>query len=145
MTRNLDQLIEAARAHCETKLSEESQLCKTWYRFVDNEHWEEGESEPERDIICVEWQVIAETERTVVIVRKKHLESYGDQIPEWVEKKRVLKGAVKGDKRFAYAVKDLAFASYKVRKQCQVGHARRSLERAEACLAAVSLVEGFLS
>ena len=108
-----------------------------WYRFIDIEH-QEGWGEPERKIICVEFRVVDETAATVVLVRSKQIYPDGE-IPDWAERKRVLKSA---RRRFAYPTKALALNSYRHRKDWQISHAARTLARAEACRAAVAVVEG---
>lgn len=110
-----------------------------WYRFIDNEYYE-GFGGPERKILCVEFRVIAETPATVVLVRTKQIYPDGE-IPDWAERKRVLKSA---RRRFAYPTKALALNSYRWRKEWQISHAARTLARAEACRAAVAVVEGLL-
>lgn len=110
-----------------------------WYRFIDNEY--QGEwGEPEQKIICVEFRVVEETPSTVVLVRAKQIYPDGS-IPDWAERKRVLKSA---RRRFAYPSKALALNSYRHRKDWQISHAARVLARAEACRAAVAVVEGLI-
>lgn len=113
----------------------------TWFRYIDTEYWEEGCSEPERHIVLVSLKVIKETPRTVVLVREPHVYPDGS-IPDWAERKRVLKNA---RRRWAYPTKALALDSYRQRKRSQISHMQHALNRALACRAAIAVVEGLLA
>lgn len=116
-----------------------------WYRYTDDTTRENEWSDPKHEVILIELTVIAETPHTVVLARLSQVRQYcvgGMDLPEWVERKRVLKDA---RKRWAYPTKALALNSYRVRKDYQLWHLKTGLERAQACRAAVALVEGFLS
>jgi hypothetical protein len=104
------------------------------YRFVDN-------LDPQGlEVCCVTYKVIGETAQCWYIADQYVVDLMrGHQWP-WVaaevkkRRKRVLKDTGPCSKRFAYPNKDHALRSYKVRKQWQIMHAERSLERAKAAL-----------
>lgn len=115
----------------------------TWYRYVDLEHWDSWRG-PDRKIILVELVVVDETKHTVVLVRKDHVHRNEGQLTptEWAERKRVLKNA---RRRWAYPTKALALNSYRIRKDWQLSRAERLADRARACLAAATIIEGWLA
>lgn len=104
------------------------------YRFVDDI------SPDGLEVCCVTYKVIGETAQCWYIADQYVLDLMrGHQWP-WVaaqvkkRRKRVLKDSGAYSKRFAYPNKDHALRSYKVRKDWQIRHATRSIERAKAAL-----------
>lgn len=104
------------------------------YRFTDD-IGPEGLS-----VTCQTFTVIGETAQCWYIADEYVLDLMrGHQWP-WVaeavkrRRKRVLKQSDAYSRRFAYPNKDHALRSYKLRKDWQIRHATRSLERAKAAL-----------
>jgi hypothetical protein len=112
-----------------------------WYRYIDLEHWDSWRG-PDRKIVLVELVVIDETPKTVLLARRAHVGKDLQPNYDWVERKRVLKNA---RRRWAYPTKALALNSYRIRKEWQADRARRVVDRADACRAAVAIIEGLLS
>lgn len=104
------------------------------YRFVDD-IGPEGLS-----VTCQTFTVIGETaqcwyiadEHTVDLMSRRHWPGAAAEVKK--RRKRVLKESGAYSKRFAYPNKDHALRSYKLRKDWQIRHATRSLERAKAAL-----------
>lgn len=104
------------------------------YRFYDD-IGPEGLS-----VTCQTFTVIGETAQCWYIADQRTIDLMrGHQWP-WVaaevkkRRKLVLKQTDAYSKRFAYPNKDHALRSYKLRKDWQIRHATRSLERAKAAL-----------
>lgn len=104
------------------------------YRYVDD-IGPDGLS-----VTCQTFTVIGETplcwyiadEYTIGLMRGHQWPWVADSVKR--RRKRVLKASDACSKRFAYPNKDHALRSYKLRKDWQIRHATRSLERAKAAL-----------
>lgn len=94
------------------------------YRYVDY-HYEHCNITLELDV----WLPVHETECTYLLVPKWAV--YGDGLVRYSKPKRVLKDS---NKRYCYPCKDAAFASFRIRKEWQIKHAKRSMERATEAL-----------
>ena len=94
------------------------------YRYVDH-HYEHCSVSLEID----EWVPVHETTCTYLLVPKWSV--YGDGLVRYSRPKRVLKNS---NKRYCYPCKELAFESFKIRKEWQIKHAKRSLARATKAL-----------
>ena len=94
------------------------------YRYVDR-HYEFCNVSLEIE----KWIPVHETEQTYLLVPEWAVNAEG--IVRYSNPKRVLKNS---NKRYCYPCKDLAFKSFKIRKEWQIKHAKRSLSRATEAL-----------
>lgn len=105
-----------------------SMIGNIWYQYVDNPYVGEelqgvdiSSLTPSQLVHLREFTVVAETAKTVVLVRSAYPQTH---------RHRVLKEA---RRRFAYPTKELALESYRLRKRYHVRILTHRLDLALAC------------
>lgn len=111
-----------------------------WYRVVGDTVQEEYR-ERENSVVVIEWQVIRETDKSVLIVRPRDVIGYVEYRNEWTEKHWVSKTA---RKRFAYPTKALALNSFEHRLSWRLHYAETALADAKAHQLFLAVVKGFI-
>lgn len=113
----------------------------TWYRYIGQSEQDEYMCEARHHLTLIEFRVVSETAKTVLLVRDRDFIGYTEYKTPYILTHRVLKDA---RKRFAYPTKPLAFNSFRIRQNHRAQRLAYDLQCVQAYQAAIAVVRGLV-